>query len=50
MYQLSDVLEFVIDGFYDRPLPQQDFVIQGQELVFHVTSQNGNQLYMEYPT
>lgn len=41
MYQLSDVPEFVIDGFYDRPLLQQE----GYDLVLHVASQTSNQLY-----
>ena len=45
MYELRCVLEHVIDGLYDTPLAQHDFVPHGHELVLHVGSDARDQVY-----
>ena len=46
MFNVADVLEFVVDGFNERPFPQQDFVMQVHERVFHVILEFGHKVYV----
>ena len=39
MYELCDILEFVVDCFDDRPLPQHYLVVERHELVLHIRPQ-----------
>ena len=45
VYQLCRIFEHVIDGLYDAPLSQHDFVPHGHELVLHVASDARDQVY-----
>ena len=36
MFNLGNILQLVIDGFNNRPLPQQQLVPQGQRTLLHV--------------
>ena len=42
MFDVADVLELVVDGFNERPFPQQDFVVQVHERVLHVLLEFGH--------
>ena len=46
MFNVADVLEFVVDGFNERPFPQQDFVVQVHERVLHVLLEFGHKVYV----
>lgn len=45
MFHLGDVLEFVIDGFYDGPLPEQQSVRDAHQRTLHVALQFRDELY-----
>ena len=42
---LCDVLQLVIDGLYDGPLPEQQFVRDAHQRAFHVVPQLRDELY-----
>lgn len=42
---LANVLQFVIDRFYDGPFPEQYFIGYGHQAVFHVVPYMGYQMY-----
>ena len=46
MFNVADVLEFVVYCFNDRPFPQQDFVVQVHERVLHVLLEFGHKVYV----
>ena len=46
MFNVADVFEFVVDGFNERPFPQQDFVVQVHERVLHVLLEFGHKVYV----
>ena len=46
MLNLTDVLQLVIDGLYDRPLPEEDFVVEVHQRVLHVPFDLRNQVYV----
>ena len=46
MFNVAYVLEFVVDGFNERPFPQQDFVVQVHERVLHVLLEFGHKVYV----
>jgi len=43
VFDLGNVFQLVVDGFDDRPLPQQHFVGQGHEAVLHVLAHRGDE-------
>ena len=45
MYELCRIFEHVIDGLYDAPLAQHDFVPHRHELVLHIASDTRDQVY-----
>ena len=44
VFNLSHILEFIIDGLNQRPFPQEDLVRDGHDLAFHVVLEFCNQL------
>ena len=46
MFNVADILELVVDGFNERPFPQQDFVVQVHERVLHVLLEFGHKVYV----
>lgn len=44
VFNPSHILEFIIDGFNQRPFPQEDLVRDGHYLSFHVALEFCNQL------
>ena len=46
---LTDVLQFVVDGFYDRPLAEEDFLPHAHQLVLHVAPDTCYQMYPFIP-
>ena len=44
VFDLRDVLELIIDRFYDGTLPEHKLVREVHDLVFHVGAQLGDQL------
>ena len=45
MLDLANVLELLIDGLDDRPLPEQQLVMQTHQRVLHVPLEPGDQVY-----
>ena len=46
VFNLADVLEFVVDGLDECPFPEQDFVVQVHEGVLHVLLEFGDKVYV----
>ena len=46
MLYMTYILEFVIDGFYQRSFPEHDFVTQVHERVFHVPFYLSDKVYV----
>ena len=44
VFNLSHILEFIIDGLNQRPFPQEDLVRDGHDLAFHVVLEFCDQL------
>ena len=42
---LGDVLQLVVDGLYDGPLPEQQFVRDAHQRTFHVVPELRDELY-----
>ena len=49
VFNLGNVFELIVDGFDERPLPQQYLVDQGHESVVHVAANGGHQLHALFP-
>src|SRR5260221_12549687 len=47
MFNLGDVLELVNNGFHDGTLAQEQFVHGGQQAIFHVFAEFGDELNTE---
>ena len=45
MYMLRNIFQFVVDGFYNRTLAEENLVIKWHECVLHVTFQPRYNLY-----
>ena len=45
MLDLANVLELLVDGLDDRPLPEQQLVMQTHQRVLHVPLEPGDQVY-----
>ena len=45
MLDLANVLQLLIDGLDDRPLPEQQLVMQTHQRVLHVPLEPGDQVY-----
>ncbi len=45
MFNVADVLEFVIDCLYERPFPEQYLVMQVHERVLHVLLEFCHKVY-----
>jgi hypothetical protein len=43
---LADILEFVIDSFYDRTFSQRDFIAHVHRAILHVVTDAGDQMYI----
>ena len=46
MLYMTDILEFVVDGFYQYSFPEHDFVTQVHERVFHVPFYLSDKVYV----
>lgn len=46
MFNLTYVLEFIVDRFYDRSLSDQNFLTHGHQAVFHVVTDACDQMYI----
>jgi hypothetical protein len=44
MGNLRNILEWVVDGFNQRPLAQHEFVEQGDEAILHILAQRRDEL------
>ena len=44
MFNLTDILEFIIDRFYYRSFAPHYFIAHGHQAILHVVSDTGNQM------
>ena len=46
MFNLADVLQFIVNSLYDRPFPEEYFVMEIHQRVLHVPFQLCHQVYI----